>query len=319
MPAAGAEPRSSRRPRGGFTWVELLICLACAGLLLALLLPAVQASRAAAREAACRNHLRQIGLGLEQHTARDGRLPGGDRLGWSPQARLAGWLGAKPLADRLPTGRWSHEADWARIPGGGPASVPTPAVLRCPSDGDVPDGYTNYLFNAGAGRPGSGPAAGPFPLAPLAEGLPPARVRDGLSQTATFSEGWTGGTPPHRVVPLSRYTYLNTPDATPYLRTDCGTLPDADRARGLPVRGESWAGGGLWLPAYTHAVPPLSAPACLNGGDFGSGLWPADGGHRGVVNVLLGDGAVRPAAATIDPDLWSALGSRAGGEVAAFE
>ncbi len=97
------DPVLSRR--GGFTLVELLVVIAIIGILVALLLPAVQAAREAARRISCANNLKQYGLALQNyHDIHKQFAPGGNNdwgrsVGW--QARILPFAEQKPLYDQL--------------------------------------------------------------------------------------------------------------------------------------------------------------------------------------------------------------------------
>lgn len=74
--------RKNRRHAGGFTLVELLVVIAIIGILVALLLPAVQAAREAARRTQCLNHIKQTMLGMQLHVDGKGVFPSGGVAPW---------------------------------------------------------------------------------------------------------------------------------------------------------------------------------------------------------------------------------------------
>lgn len=126
-----------RRRHAGFTLVELLVVIAIIGVLVALLLPAVQAAREAARRSSCSNNLKQLSLachnfhdtykrlppaGASDSAPEFGRAPLGDRWGASWLIHILPFVEQKPLYDRISLDGVGGGAGWG-------SNTPTSSVV----------------------------------------------------------------------------------------------------------------------------------------------------------------------------------------------
>src|SRR5215208_751505 len=91
--------------RGAFTLVELLVVIAIIGILVALLLPAVQAAREAARRSQCSNNLKQIGLALHNYAEAQGTFPNArpaNDSGNNDSSAMSLWVSILPQLEQQP-------------------------------------------------------------------------------------------------------------------------------------------------------------------------------------------------------------------------
>ncbi len=299
--------------RRGFTLIELLVVVAVVGLLVALLLPAVQSAREAARRAQCLNNLKQLGLALQSHESTFGKFPSSDNWGWSPQARLLPFLEQASLFNSLNYRYTPGESGtWLQV---------QPANFLCPSDYDPAWEYGTNSYAASEGYLKSD-VVGNGAFAP--GGVAIRDITDGTSQTVAMSEWILGPNDspfPTRRDPMSD-TYAmkdpaiarNKPDL---LMAACEALDPWTAELGWS-KGTSWWDGSGPRTLYSH-VSPVGRRSCENKPETRkwSTAYTAGSRHPGGANVVLSDGHARFVTDRVSPAVWRALGSRAGGETLA--
>jgi prepilin-type processing-associated H-X9-DG protein len=327
--------------------IELLVVIAIIAVLIALLLPAVQSAREAARRMHCTNNLKQIGLAVSNYETGIGALPmslslygSGNNVvyitGWSAQARILPYLEANAAFNAANLSVFKEDPPNATV-----ISLSV-ATFLCPSEVKTQvsthdygrSGVVNYGFCqgdwfvwGGFGGPQNREAFGPNRSRRL------AGITDGLSNTVFAAE-----VKAYQAASNCRFIALpsvNNPSIIPPPNADPYTVaPEYDNGTCNTINQyefhTEWSDGHVHSSGFTTAWPPNKAilgRSAYKGMDLDlNGVNEENGGptfaaitarsyHPGGVNALFGDGSVKFIKSTVNGTVWRSLGTVAGGEV----
>ncbi len=324
--------------RPAFTLVELLVVIAIIGILVALLLPAIQAAREAARRTQCVNHLKQLGLGLHNYSNQKGELPGGssylvqDGKGtrtWVTE--LLPFIEEQSLANRFDRTKYMNEAPNVTIV----ADVVLP-VFICPSDPRAGDPIKRNL--AGEFEQIRTPGAAGNRHPPQSQALwytasagPTIPDQCAFDSSAAACMGCDLGSTNLSWAPICAPCSTNNRAPCPDKSKGVGMF--ARSIEGVPLRrvtdglshtiaaGETLPFDCIWNCLFCDNHPLTSTQIPINNREADEqGLlrpWRSHGyksEHPGGINVLMGDGSVQFLNETIDYVLYNSMGTRAAGE-----
>ncbi len=332
------------RGRSGFTLVELLVVIAIIGILIALLLPAVQAAREAARRSTCTNHLKQLALSFHNYHDTNKTFP---RAVYNVTMH-------EPYCD--PSSSWGCGSGGCRRQDSGPFVKILPFMEQmalysqykmscgllattnknltfaarietfvCPSD-RLETGWaqSNYGWSAGPNL-GWNDDSRMNGMMRWDHEVPMAEVTDGTSNTILLGERVIGdgdnGRNSYSDTVLSR----PNPGLTDPFPTQAQV--DAWGASAGPITGAVWSqdsghcGSMVWGSAFQRineiAPPNWKYPDVQTSGcgiPAGDGVRGARSRHPGGVNVAMGDASVRFVTETIDLPTWQYMGARNDGK-----
>lgn len=334
--------------RFAFTLVELLVVIAIIGILVGLLLPAVQASREAARRMQCSNNLRQIAIATHNYEAAYKRFPGlTGSSSFSPQARVLPFIEQANLQNLID---FKHPlfvgpAFAARLNPlfAVPAGTVIPTFL-CPSDAMDPTRPT-VLANGATGR-----YAGTSYMYSLGSGTSThyddryktdgivwenswarfADITDGTSNTVMLAETLIGDNRVATALPAAGTPHRKTgswsgsssnPLGIPGFTLGGTTISNPDLEAIVPTltsyrgsRAETWIRSVPYSVVTNGYLTPNSRLPDVN--VHGRGWFAPRSLHTGGAQVAWCDGSVRMISDSIDRSTQWAIFSRNGGEIA---
>ncbi len=315
--------------RLGFTLVELLVVIAIIGVLIALLLPAVQAAREAARRSQCSNHLKQLGLAAHHFQGVHRRLPPG-YLGPKPQAITPPWDGqwVSALAFVLPYHELNaihqqmdadvldhagisvfdidKEGDqyWTRVHAWemGQARIST---FLCPSDNPYEKPNTFVLLHLFY-HPNWPPAGGQPAVVQAGAKFPDPAVNNVLGRTNYLGVAGAAG--------VTGSTYWDPWHGVFYNRSKISFRDIRDGSSNTMLFGENTGGGGSQDGSGPYSFAWIGCGALGTAMGIGGDEWYRfKSEHPGIVQFCFADGAVHKISVQTDVEtIWALSGVQEG-------
>ena len=307
----------------GFTLIELLVVISIIGLLIAILIPAVQAAREAARSTQCGNNLRQIGLALASYESAHKKYPtGSNGASFSAHTMLLPYLEQAALYNSL-NFQLSFFSDSLNeyVSPNSTSSLNRISQFLCPSDSSSQGiGLNNYAWNGGFGyvELGGGPRSvfNGF----MTDATSDSRysigvndISDGTSQTLAMSEWVIGarGLEEPKAVVLKTKPFLKTSEFEDFV-SECAQLNPA------LAQVSYWAKQADWISGYYgHTIMNsdlmINKHSCSNGNY--ACAWTAGSWHSAGANGLFVDGHAAFLSESLTLPIWRSLSTRSGQEL----